>query len=160
MELLAIPEAAQRLGVSIDTVRRRLRKGELRGQHQPTPQGFIWMVEAPSAASGAPAEGHLLPDFNHIDAERGTRVVVTRGEGPIESKSPMANLPALRELVEVLRHEIDTMGRQLGIKDGQLESRDRQIEQLHSLLQQAHAGPPGPMRPEDLSLIAPADLGN
>ncbi|MCH7605622.1 MAG: hypothetical protein IH962_00575 [Chloroflexi bacterium] len=160
MEFLAIPAAAQRLGVSIDTVRRRLRKGELPGQHQPTPQGFIWMVKAPSAANGAPAEEHLLPDFKHIDAECGTRVVTTRGEAPIESKSLTANLPALRELVEVLRHEIDTMDRQLGIKDGRLESKDRQIGQLHSLLQQAHAGPPGPMRPEDLSLIAPADIGN
>src|SRR5688500_19753151 len=60
VELLTIAEAAQRLGVSIDTIHRRLRRGQLSGQRQPTPQGFTWLVEIPVGArdskNGAPPE--------------------------------------------------------------------------------------------------------
>ena len=54
MDLVTMGEAAQRLGVSVDTIRRRLRRGELEGQHQPTPQGFIWLIEMPNPALPVP----------------------------------------------------------------------------------------------------------
>ncbi len=44
---VSIAEAAQRLGVSTETVRRRLHKGTLKGEQVTTPQGFIWTVELP-----------------------------------------------------------------------------------------------------------------
>jgi len=47
-------EAAARLGVSVDTVRRRLRRGELTGVQAPTPQGFTWLVDVPEEAAQAP----------------------------------------------------------------------------------------------------------
>jgi DNA-binding transcriptional MerR regulator len=60
VELLTIAEAAQRLGVSIDTIHRRLRRGQLSGHRQPTPQGFTWLVEIPvgpcNSKDGAPAD--------------------------------------------------------------------------------------------------------
>jgi DNA-binding transcriptional MerR regulator len=60
VELLTIAEAAQRLGVSIDTIHRRLRRGQLSGHRQPTPQGFTWLVEIPvglrDSKNGAPAD--------------------------------------------------------------------------------------------------------
>jgi hypothetical protein len=37
---LAIPEAARVLGVSIPTVKRRLKSGALCGEQEPTPSGF------------------------------------------------------------------------------------------------------------------------
>jgi hypothetical protein len=39
-----IAEAASILGVSIDTVRRRLRRGELRGERMPTRHGAAWYI--------------------------------------------------------------------------------------------------------------------
>jgi len=45
MEKVSIGEAAQRLGVSTDTIRRRIGKGELTAHQEPTPQGFRWKVE-------------------------------------------------------------------------------------------------------------------
>ena len=45
MATVTIQEAAQRLGVSQDTVRRRIRKEELQARQTPTPQGFRWVVE-------------------------------------------------------------------------------------------------------------------
>jgi len=45
MIMVSIREAADRLGVSQDTIRRRLRAGTLRGEQEETPQGFRWRVE-------------------------------------------------------------------------------------------------------------------
>ena len=60
VELLTIAEAAQKLGVSIDTIHRRLRRGQLSGHRQPTPQGFTWLVEIPvgpcNSKDGAPSD--------------------------------------------------------------------------------------------------------
>jgi hypothetical protein len=44
---VSIAEAAQRLRLSEQTVRSRIRSGELPGVHLETPQGFIWAVELP-----------------------------------------------------------------------------------------------------------------
>jgi len=40
-----ISEAATHLGVSADTIRRRIRKGELSARKEVRPQGHVWMVE-------------------------------------------------------------------------------------------------------------------
>ncbi len=42
---LSITEAARRLDVSERTIRRKLSNGELSGRQNPTPQGYVWMVE-------------------------------------------------------------------------------------------------------------------
>lgn len=46
-EEVSITEAAQRLGVSDDTVRRRLRVGQLEGRRERTPRGYRWLVQVP-----------------------------------------------------------------------------------------------------------------
>jgi len=45
VEKVSVGEAARRLGVSTDTIRRRIGKGELIAHQEPTPQGFRWEVE-------------------------------------------------------------------------------------------------------------------
>jgi len=45
VEKVSIGEAARRLGVSTDTIRRRIGKGELTAHQEPTPQGFRWEVQ-------------------------------------------------------------------------------------------------------------------
>ena len=47
-------QAAQQLNVSIDTVRRRLAKGELKGTQDPTPQGYRWLIDLPDATPRSP----------------------------------------------------------------------------------------------------------
>ena len=56
MVLLTVPEAAQRLGVSTDTVKRRLKKGELQGHQEPRPQGYTWLVDLPDEPNTRPGE--------------------------------------------------------------------------------------------------------
>jgi hypothetical protein len=43
-EWVTIAEAAKRLGVSVDTVRRRVKDGSLTSQQLQRPQGFTWQV--------------------------------------------------------------------------------------------------------------------
>jgi len=45
METVSIREAAERLGMSPDTIRRHLRNGTLKGEQEKTPQGFRWRVQ-------------------------------------------------------------------------------------------------------------------
>ena len=47
MRQLSIPEAAKQLGVSQDTIRRRIRRGQVQAVQHPTPQGHVWLVEIP-----------------------------------------------------------------------------------------------------------------
>jgi hypothetical protein len=55
MERVSIKEAAERLGVSQDTIRRRLKSGGLAGEREKTPQGFVWRVELPQEPSSRAA---------------------------------------------------------------------------------------------------------
>lgn len=52
-ERVSIKEAAERLGVSADTIRRRMKKGELVGEKEPTPQGYEWRIVLPVEESDA-----------------------------------------------------------------------------------------------------------
>lgn len=45
VEKVSVGEAARRLGVSTDTIRRRISKGELIAHREPTPQGYRWEIE-------------------------------------------------------------------------------------------------------------------
>jgi len=58
---MTIQQAATHLGVSQDTVRRRIRSGQLPATQTPRPQGFTWTVdlEGPAATSSN--------DQDHID---------------------------------------------------------------------------------------------
>lgn len=48
VERVPIKEAAERLGVSADTIKRRVKAGDLVGHQKPTAQGFVWLVEVPA----------------------------------------------------------------------------------------------------------------
>jgi transposase-like protein len=99
---VTITEAARRLGISERTVRRRLHNGDLPGRQLATPQGFVWTVEMPDDTPNGQSNGKP-----------------TDGEPE-----------ALRELVAVLKDQIET--------------KDQQIKELHVLLQQAQAALPSP----------------
>ncbi len=65
VESVPIKEAAERLGVSADTIKRRVKAGELVGHKKPTAQGFVWLVEVPArseeeATEREPPAGALL----------------------------------------------------------------------------------------------------
>jgi hypothetical protein len=115
MERVSIKEAARRLDVSDLTIRRRLNSGELQGVQEPKGKSHIWWVLMPEEEmeSETSALEQELEDDSHGEVE------------------------ALRELVAVLKEQLDT-------KDKQLETRAREVQELHVLLQHAQATLPAP----------------
>ncbi len=115
-ERVPIREAAGRLGVSPDTIRRRLKSGELTGQKEQIPQGFTWLVEVPFTIEPPPRP----------DASPEPSPAPAADLAPDQPTAPAAEVRRLEQLVEVLQTE--------------LEARRREVEQLHIVLsQQARA---------------------
>ncbi len=115
-ERVPIREAAARLGVSADTIRRRLKSGELAGQKERTPQGYTWLVEVPFTIEPPPRP----------DASPEPPAAPPAEPAPDQTTAPAAEVRRLEQLVDVLQTE--------------LEARRREVEQLHIVLsQQARA---------------------
>jgi len=75
VDKMSIGEAARRLGVSTDTIRRRIGKGELLAHREPTPQGYRWEVE-------------LQPDNQPVnDHEGNTAALVTILQAQVQAQA-------------------------------------------------------------------------
>ena len=95
MELVTVPEAARRLGVTEDTVKRRLRKGELQGERKARPQGYTWTVE--------------LPDE---DAETES-TVSSSGDDTVNHQMSNGEVRRLEEMVSMLQHQLEVREREV-----------------------------------------------
>ncbi len=139
MELVTMGEAAHYMGISVDTVRRRLRRGELLGHYQPTPQGIIWWVEIPErlGPAFAPESGSGSRLSVRADTFTGPAFALAGTSAGVAVTA--SGIGALRGLMKVLKHETDT-------KDRLLEAQDRQIKRLNALLQQTIYAPLPPGR--------------
>jgi excisionase family DNA binding protein len=126
-------EAAQRLGISAATVKRKLRRGELQGYQEPRPQGFTWLVDFTEVQASC-SRGALTGEGTHTSTET--------------MKGSTAEVHRLEELVSLLRTELEAtrqeLHQQLEAKDKQLEARAREVQELHVLLQRAQAALPAP----------------
>jgi len=58
---LPLREAAEHLGVSTDTARRRLKRGELIGEQRPTAHGPAWYIQVPAASVTDPTSEEAAP---------------------------------------------------------------------------------------------------
>jgi hypothetical protein len=132
MDLVTKVEAARRLQLSLDTIERRLRRGELKGHKRPRPGGFTWLIEVPEEPLYTPSTQGGIPP----------------ADTPADPPAPNAEIVRLEELVEILKDEVAESRRQSQAQSEayqqQLEAKDRQIEHLHVLLQQAQAALPSP----------------
>ena len=79
-----VEEAAKLLGVSRDTIMRRIRKGKLEAHQEPRPQGHVWRVTIPDEE----------PDNQHVEA-------LTR------------ELQTVREVMELLKEELANKNKQI-----------------------------------------------
>jgi hypothetical protein len=125
-EWVSIRDAAERLGVSPDAVRRRLRSGQLQGKQQPTPQGHVWLVELgeaggaqaapgftanghgppPSAGHQAPGAGRYVPGATRYAPDGANRQAAVPGddEQDVEPPSVTAALVAAQRAEEMARY--------------------------------------------------------
>jgi excisionase family DNA binding protein len=125
MELVTMTEAARRLGVSTDTIKRRLRRGELKGCKRPRPQGFAWLIELEAEVEN----GNCTRAATHARTDASTGASAGASDH-------------LEDFIASLQSQVAAQQAQLVAKDHQIEIKDRQIEQLHVLLQQAQAALP------------------
>jgi len=95
METVSIREAAERLGISPDTIRRRLRNGTLKGEQEETPQGFRWRVQVNT--NGHNSNG--IDDHQDATAEL---IATLRGQVEAQAKE-------LTELREDRRREVQEL---------------------------------------------------
>mgnify|MGYP001339545524 CR=1 FL=1 len=130
MGLVSVAEAAKFLGVSEETVKRRIRRGELVGKQHPRPQGYAWMVEIPNELQATNNDTHHDINTDHDDAITPQQLVT--GDGSIGGE-----LKRLDQMVVILE-------KQATLHQEEMESRRREVQELHVLLQQAHAALPAP----------------
>ena len=88
MQEVTIAEAAKRLGMSIDSIRRRIAKEELKARKVPSPHGEIYMIELPDEIAATPAE----------DKEK--------------EENPVA-LEAMRKTIAILENELEARRREV-----------------------------------------------
>jgi len=105
---VALDEAARRLRIHPQTLRRRLHKGLIPGVKQETPQGYVWRVELDDGAA---------PESTHPDASAAS------------TRSPESG--GLAQEVARLSAHVDDLREQL-------RAREREAGQLHTLLAQAN----------------------
>src|SRR5918999_89624 len=142
MAWVSMTQAASCLGVSVDTIRRRLHRGELQGKQKPISQGFAWLIEIPdevieecrrkdSSQPAAKLEAIESQGCTQADATPDA----TQQQSQSEDSSYLAAILAaentlLRELVESHRGQVQVL-------QGELEAKRRDIQELHVLLQRS-----------------------
>ena len=104
MPKLTIKEAAKRLRVSELTIRRRLAKGLISGVQEPTPQGYVWMVE--------------LSD-DEVEGDQGiTQELISR----------------MDDTIAILSEQVKVQQEELGAKNKQIEQLHILLQQAQAAL--------------------------
>jgi len=135
---VSIKVAADRLGISQDAVRRRLKNGELVGEKETTPQGFVWRVALPAdtpeveprADDGVPATEIITP----------SPPAAAISEATVELIQLRERMAATVETVTRLDAEVaDLRERLTAERDRAAEERRRFDILIHDHLQQSEA---------------------
>lgn len=142
-EHVTVAEAAQRLGVSIDTIQRRMKRGDLLGVKDPTPQGFRWLVELPEAVA-EPSDAPADPPA----AEGQAPPLPEEMPSAVTSAETTAEIRRLEELVEAHRRQVEEQRtifeRQIAEQSEELSARRREVGELHVLIQGLQRALPAP----------------
>ena len=127
-ELVSIKEAAERLGISVDTIRRRLKRGELAGAHHPTAQGFTWLIAMPvgsGASNVAPIQAlddQPAPSVDGTTVAERSRALEEEGRATAAAKDETIN----RLAAEVV-HLRDRENTEIALLREQLHQRFREL---------------------------------
>ncbi|MGI8403783.1 MAG: hypothetical protein ACR2OE_03270 [Thermomicrobiales bacterium] len=95
----SVADAAQVFGVSVDTIRRRMKRGELDTRREQTPQGFRWLIRLPDKEEPTPDQiTSGLPQMTDT-VDHGS--IVIYGPDPRDA------------LIETLQRELDLRNREV-----------------------------------------------
>jgi excisionase family DNA binding protein len=126
---MTVFEAARCLGISTDTVRRRIGRGELKARKEMNGQNFTWWVELPDDTVSAvqePKEEAPYTQEHHSE----DRAAVNEAE-------VQALLASQAALISALQAQIEAQG-------VELEARRREAQEFLFLLQQFQSALPAP----------------
>ena len=128
-----IPEAARVLGVSIPTVKRRLKRGELAGERERTPSGFKWLVLLPLAegAESPPPESPGPPTGESPAAPRESPV------SPLVTQRAQEMAAYTRQLLEPLHARLEAQAERIGRLEEQLERATAELAESRAQLAEA-----------------------
>ena len=112
---LTVPEAATVLGVTVDAVRGRMRRGKIASEHDEQGKVYVW-IDAPAA-----------------DGSRPTPTVEEPSAASRRPSNDQALVEALREQVAYLRGVIDTRDRELALRADEVRRRDSALEREQEL---------------------------
>jgi hypothetical protein len=83
---VTIAEAARCLGMSIDSIRRRIAKNELKARKVPSPHGEIYLVELPDEAVPAPDPAAIGEKEDNTVAIEAMRKTISILETELEAR--------------------------------------------------------------------------
>lgn len=133
MGLVTVIEAAKFLGVSEETIKRRIRRGELNGHQQPRPQGYSWMVDIPDEILDRTTTHNNTTTTQHHHNNHNT-------DHNTDHNPNNGEIQRLDQMINILQEQMTLQQEELG-------ARRREVQELHVLLQQAHAALPAPNQP-------------
>jgi hypothetical protein len=137
---LTLAEAAAALGVSVDTVRRRLKRGQLVGERRPTLQGFAWMIrpdaERPSPSNGLP--GSLTPGNGQPGSQTPSSQAPDAGQ---PGSAPGHDAATWATLVRELQAELVRRSEAAALWQGRALTLQERAGQLESQLARALEAP-------------------
>ena len=110
MVLVDKAQAARRLGVSVDTVERRLKRGDLQGQQEARGNGWRWLIEVPEPA---PA---------------------TNGDTPAVAPAEVVLVATLQGQVANLQEQLRVMNQALSSRDNLVSELTVVIRQQQTML--------------------------
>jgi hypothetical protein len=126
---LPVKEAAPRLGLTLDQLRRKLRRGEIGGRRVPTPTGHAWLVRVDGALSDAvrpPSDSTPAPP-----SAGGSPALARAQEMAVYSE----------QLLRPYVAKIETQAERLGRLEERTESLQAETERLRARVAELEAAP-------------------
>ncbi len=114
-EGLTIKQAAAQLGISPDSVRRRIKSGALEAFRVPTAQGYEWRI----------APMHQPPSASRQVGGTPTQDAAQLGSAPMQDRQ--ADTQPLVEMVERLHRENMQLAGRVGFLEGKLQDAEQKI---------------------------------
>lgn len=134
---LSLGEAARRLGVTPDAIRKRIPAGRVRARKRGG-RWLVWVTAAELVTSGRPDEPEWAADGEPDEPEAGTgQTGIPGGTGTLPAPTPQVSTETelrLLGLVEKLQEENRNLAGQLGFREAQLQ-------QAHDRIRLLEAGP-------------------